>query len=313
MMLGGSLGFGVERIVIFSLRAAQSHDVTARESKGMNAYMQSTIAMGFIAICQDVVNLLRTALVNSTLPSSDCNDSHLKKAISESSTPSLITFQVVEVDSTEEDRARRRFWYRRLSDLLYVGFLGALVPGITGNSDYGTAVEKPSEKTLVFRLRYASSAVALFFSMALAATAVWAAASVPRFRKSAAYLTLFICTLFSITTIYRLGILWTETTSLISTAPGSQNTPGEKAAFYILHIVPEWISVLVLLSCNVRDVFGTGMFGDTRFRDETEREKDIKEANQLYKYDKRTGEGVGIYDEDFGMLAKIRRLWRRKG
>ena len=44
--------------------------------------------------------------------------------------------------------------------------------------------------------RYAGSAIALFFSMALAATALWALARVPQFKPSAAYLTFFVCLLF---------------------------------------------------------------------------------------------------------------------
>jgi hypothetical protein len=116
----------------------------------------------------------------------------------------------------------------------------------------------------------------------------------------------------SITSIYRLCVMSTTTTSLTSTASGSQNTPAEKAAFYIFHILPEYISVLILLSCNVRDVFGTGMFGDRRFRDETQREKEIKETNELYKSDKKAGSTVGIYDEEFRMFGKVRHLWRPK-
>jgi len=116
----------------------------------------------------------------------------------------------------------------------------------------------------------------------------------------------------SITSIYRLCVMRTTTTSLTSTASGSQNTPAEKAAFYIFHILPEYISVLILLSCNVRDVFGTGMFGDRRFRDETQREKEIKETNELYKSDKKAGSAVGIYDEEFRMFGKVRHLWRPK-
>jgi hypothetical protein len=116
----------------------------------------------------------------------------------------------------------------------------------------------------------------------------------------------------SITSIYRLCVMSTTTTSLISTASGSQNTPAEKAAFYIFHILPEYISVLILLSCNVRDVFGTGMFGDRRFRDETQREKEIKETNELYQLDKKAGSAVGIYDEEFRMFARVRHLWRPK-
>jgi hypothetical protein len=130
----------------------QSHDVTTRESKGMNAYMQGTIAIGFIAICQDVVKLLRTALVNSTLPSPDPHVSHPAESASESSTPSIVTSEDPE-KSREEDKPRQRYWYRRLSNLLHIGFLGALIPGIIGNYDYANAVNK-SDATLVFRLRY---------------------------------------------------------------------------------------------------------------------------------------------------------------
>lgn len=170
--------------------------------------------------------------------------------------------------------------------------------------------------------------------MALAATAMWAAARVSRFKKNAAYLTFFVCGLFvsvvtcshfvdtlhwrvfsvvqSITSIYRLAVMRTTTTSMTSTAPGSQNTPAEKAAFYILHIVPEWISVLVLLLCNLRDVFGTGMFGDYRAKDETEGEKESKEAKKLYKSDSNAGHAVGIHDEDFGVFSKVNNLWKRK-
>jgi len=312
-MLFGCLSFGIERIVIFSLRAVQSHDATTRQSKGMNAYMQCTIGMGFIAICQDVVMLLRTALVNSTLPSAEPEvsyESYPIKEVSESSRSSIVTLQSPEVVSDEGDKARQRFWYRRLANLLFVGFLGSQVPGTVGNSDYGNAVDHSSDATLVFRLRYVGSAIALLFSIALAATAWWAATKVPRFKRNAAHLTLFVCALFSITSIYRLCVMSTTTTSLVSTASGSQNTPAEKAAFYIFHILPEYISVLLLLSSNVRDVFGTGMFGDRRFRDETQREKEIKEIHELYQSDKKAGSAVGIYDEDFRMFAKVRHFWR---
>jgi len=313
MMLANSLIFGIERIVIFSLRAAQSRQIAMRESKNLNAYMQLTIGMGFVAVCQDMVGLVRVALVNTTLPSVNC-DSSCSIMTSGSSTRSLITFSSSGLGAAEsaqeEDKLRERYWYRRLSDFLRLGFIGAQVPGILGNSDYANAVTM-IHATFVFRLRYAGSAIALFFSMALAATAWWAKTNVPRFKKNAAYLTLFICGLFSITSIYRLCVMWNTTTSLTSTAPGSQNTPGEKAAFYIFHIVPEWISLLTLLSFNVRDVFGTGMFSD-RARDETEGEKETKKAKELYKYEEETGRNVGIRDEDFGLFSKGSHLWRGK-
>lgn len=62
--------------------------------------------------------------------------------------------------------------------------------------------------------------------------------------------------------IYQLAILRSTTIALTSTAPGSQNTPTEKALFYVLQAVPEITCVGTLLSINMRSVFGTGMWGD---------------------------------------------------
>lgn len=99
------------------------------------------------------------------------------------------------------------------------------------------------------------------------------------------------------------------TTSLASMAPGSQNTPGAKAAFYIFHMAPEWISVLVLLLFNVRDIFGTGVFG-SRARDQTKSEKEAKGPKETYKYEGKAGQSIGIHDEDFGLFSKT---WKASG
>ena len=97
--------------------------------------------------------LLRTALVNSTLPSAEPEVSYPMKEVLGSSKSSMVTLQAPEVVSDEGDEARQRYWYRRLGNLLFLGFLGSQVPGTVGNSDYANAVDRPSEATLVFRLR----------------------------------------------------------------------------------------------------------------------------------------------------------------
>ena len=51
------------------------------------------------------------------------------------------------------------------------------------------------------------------------------------------------------------------------------NTPGGKAAFYVCHVLPEWLASLTLFADNIRKTFGTGLVGDYRLRDETENEK----------------------------------------
>lgn len=52
------------------------------------------------------------------------------------------------------------------------------------------------------------------------------------------------------------------TTSLTSTAPGSLNTHAEKAVFYVLMVAPETVAAAILLSLDIRNIFGTGLIGD---------------------------------------------------
>jgi len=75
-----------------------------------------------------------------------------------------------------------------------------------------------------------------------------------------------------------------RTTSLRE--PNALNTPGGKAAFYICHVLPEWLATLTLFGFNVRKTIGTGFAGDWRQKDETEKEKEKrlkKEAEKLEK------------------------------
>jgi hypothetical protein len=60
--------------------------------------------------------------------------------------------------------------------------------------------------------------------------------------------------------------------SLQSMSPGSFSSPGDKAAFYVLHVLPEWLATMLLFAFNTRRVFSTGLCGDWRFRDETPKE-----------------------------------------
>ena len=62
--------------------------------------------------------------------------------------------------------------------------------------------------------------------------------------------------------IYEIIVVKNRTDSLTSTAPGSQNTHGEKIAFYALRDLPEVIVAGLLLSLDLRNIFGTGMTGD---------------------------------------------------
>ena len=45
-----------------------------------------------------------------------------------------------------------------------------------------------------------------------------------------------------------------------------------KLAFYVFHALPEWLACLILFGNNIRKSFGTGLIGDWRVYDETEKE-----------------------------------------
>jgi hypothetical protein len=66
--------------------------------------------------------------------------------------------------------------------------------------------------------------------------------------------------------------MWIRTTSL--SAPSPLNTPLSKAAFYIFHGLPEWLASSILFGNNIRKTVGTGLVGDKRLWDETEKERE---------------------------------------
>lgn len=84
----------------------------------------------------------------------------------------------------------------------------------------------------------------------------------------------------AIPAIYRLSVMYRTTTTLISISPSSLNTPAAKATFYVFHMMPEWISVSLLLGLNIREIFDTGMLGDWRIVDETKKEQDGTERRE---------------------------------
>lgn len=65
--------------------------------------------------------------------------------------------------------------------------------------------------------------------------------------------------------------MWLKITSL--SAPSPLNTPSAKALFYVFHVLPEWLASLILFGDNIRKTFGTGLAGDWRLWDETEKER----------------------------------------
>jgi hypothetical protein len=78
-----------------------------------------------------------------------------------------------------------------------------------------------------------------------------------------------------------------RTTSLTSLAPGSLNSHGAKATFYVLHVLPEWLALATIFLFNIRQTFGTGVIGDVRAMDETPKQREKREKREAKKAEKR--------------------------
>lgn len=85
--------------------------------------------------------------------------------------------------------------------------------------------------------------------------------------------------------VYRLVVMRNKTTSL--EALMSLNESNAKAAFYIFHMLLEWLSALIFLAADVRKTFCTGPIGDTRMRDMTLKQHDKWAAKQAKMEEKR--------------------------
>jgi len=300
--------FAIERIVIYSLRATQARNATKRLSPGLLTYQQISFGLGYIGIANDMINIIRCMLVNTTFSIETYYQAPASKdaplipkdgenniqAYHKGSGEFLISGWQRErftgkPREGDPDYAKRRATFRRLTGIAGLLFLAATVPGIIAHQHFGNLLKNTSQANSDYKLRYASSAVALLFILLTAAATVWAYVKLPRVRPKAVSMMLAICTLMTVISIYRLSVMynWTDSESFLSTGPNTLNSSGAKAAFYILHALPEWLATVLLFSTNVRMVFGTGLFGDWRRRDETAEERAKREEKERRKAEKK--------------------------
>ena len=104
--------------------------------------------------------------------------------------------------------------------------------------------------------------------------------------------------------IYRLSVMWLKVTSLSDPSP--LNMPGSKALFYIFHVLPEWLASAILFGYNIRKTFGTGLCGDWRLWDETEKER-VKRLARIAKQEaKRKEKKLQLVDiEEVEMKGQV--------
>ncbi|KAF8971132.1 hypothetical protein BDZ97DRAFT_1787886 [Flammula alnicola] len=271
-LLIGTVTFSVERVVIFSLRALQSRNESHRLSPGLTTYMQISFGMGFIGIANDIVNLVRCLLVNPTFGPETYAQSPAAASKGGVHTPP---------PQGTPDLPKVRQGSRRFTGIMALSFLAAIVPGIIANSNYSKVFNNQNQADSTAQLRVASTAVALAFTIILFAVTLWGKVNLPLISNRGVVVTTVMTVLITIIAIYRLAVMGHRTVSL--TAPSPLDTPGGKAAFYVLHVLPEWLTTLILFGDNMRKTYGTGPFGDYRIRDETEAQRKKREAKEAEK------------------------------
>ncbi|KAF7340050.1 hypothetical protein MVEN_01923000 [Mycena venus] len=256
--------FAIERQVVFTLRSGVAWK--QNESSGLSKLMQVSFALGYIDTSDTVLKLIRTILVNTTI-GTPVSDSERAQP------PSTINV----------DEPRRRFWYRRWSDFLETLYLVALVAAIIATAHQNPTNEETGQNHAHQIERYLSSAVGLVFILLEIFTLLWASKTLPRIDQRAVRLLLVLTTLLTIPPIYRLVVMRHTTPDVHALGHEAQNTGADKAAFYVVHLLPEWIVIFLMCIFNVREICQTGFKGDTRWWDETPKEREKRERKEREK------------------------------
>ncbi|KAI8978284.1 hypothetical protein BD414DRAFT_422306 [Trametes punicea] len=291
----GTVGFAIERVVAYGLRAKATSDLSLRASESFETYLQTTLNAGLITMGQDLVVLLRALLVSTTFgtPLPDEATGSAGASADTPGSPERAT-ELTVIDrkppthnsddlrdegkwqgnqKRADDQPRHRLWMRVLCGLTSLLFLVAVVLSIIPGIMYKSAIHSGQHADLVQQLRYASTGVAFGLLVWVACGISYAIVKLPRLPKGPAIYLLFISLLLAIVGLYRLIVMHSWTTSLLSTAPGSQNTPGEKATFWVFHAAPEWLAATLIVSADARKTFKTGPFGDKNSNQPAEMEK----------------------------------------
>ncbi|KZT71039.1 hypothetical protein DAEQUDRAFT_756077 [Daedalea quercina L-15889] len=283
--------FSVERVMDFTFRALEAEKSSLRTTAFWVNWLQGAYAAGFVSIAGDVSNIARIFLLKSTRGSDPATSSEPpagqlfpsgadevrgqgreRSADEERALPKPFDSEAalnggmlgqISVGEVLEDEPRRRAWIERLGILALVLRLTAIALAAVYSGLYFNGTKNHSNAVLAQQMRYASDIIVVVFLQLIKTAIIWAMFTRPRrvARRPALFL-IVICLLLSVPALYRLAAMSNYTDSLLSMAPGSLNGPDAKAVFYVLHILPEWIAGTLLLTVNVKQMYGfTGMRG----------------------------------------------------
>ncbi|TFK20923.1 hypothetical protein FA15DRAFT_673034 [Coprinopsis marcescibilis] len=270
----GATFFVFERTLFFILRATGAK--LFWDSPYLTLYQQITLSLGYYGIANDILMMHRCLLVNPT---------HGSETYGQSPAARTKECELTPPQFGEADRPRERFWARRINDFVNFVLCVGIVFDIVAYWSYNTVLRDESftsrfypsylngvdeSRRRNFDFRQASAGVGLFGLVLVLASLVWSFRTQHRTSKRGTWIVGVTALLTCIVPIYRLSVM--GTTNGAGESPYSilapLNSPGSKAAFYILHITPEWITSAILLGLSIKKTFGTAAWGDTRYRDE---------------------------------------------
>ncbi|KAG9096626.1 hypothetical protein FRC07_010893 [Ceratobasidium sp. 392] len=226
--------FAVERIAWCIIRAVQGAHPEKGTSGGLMNYVQLTVGLGFVGIVSESTKLLRCVLVFPTLPEK----------------------------GGATDRPRLRQWYRIVLTIFELAFMASSIPGGVAGGKYSAARTNQALADKNMRLLYVSSGVALGLELATIAMCLAAAVWAPGIDRKRCWELAALNLLIIPVPIYRLCVLHIRTGNVFDPL-----SPSARAVFYVVHLLPEWIVVCVLLGTNVRARFNTGRWGDYELTD----------------------------------------------
>jgi len=231
----GSTIFAVERVVLYSLRLRQAYGVAPRTSDGLLFYQQATLGYGFIGVITDYLNMYRRLVVETTLPDTEAGH------------PNLV---------------RRRFWFRRCTEIFALSTIPISVIGGVANNGYQKAIEDQSEADRLWRTRLGTIIVTFVIHQVAIASVAYGLFKLPRIRRRPCAYILSIFLLLEILFTYRIVILQNTETSLTDTGPGTLTSRGAKVTFYLLQSAIELCVMAFLLLSPMRRLYGVGKWGD---------------------------------------------------
>ncbi|KAF7304460.1 hypothetical protein HMN09_00848200 [Mycena chlorophos] len=250
-----------ERMVSMALRAICAANPSF-ESPGLTKYLQLTLALGYITFAFTLSKLLRAFLVGTTHPP--------------------YTQSEIPLSGLEVDDPRRRAQYRNINTLQLLPYFAGLILAIAETRHSYTDPDTSTNRAE--RIAAATAALVLLLSEAVEVVRFCRR---PRMMKKEAKAVLWLGVLTALLlcpALYRIIILVPpskiQTPNVEALTHAALNTAGDKAEFYIFHILPEWLGAVVMASVNTREVCSTGAWGDWRSKDPDPRKQEDEGAEK---------------------------------